>query len=119
VRCKASGRLEPASTVGCDKQTLFLRQFQTQVLVDGEYRTIQECYDWAAGQPSRVEKRSQPLGGCTLIGHVQVSWLNVKAKFSGCLYRTDGRRHNEKADVPEDRRRLAAMIQENPCDGNV
>ncbi len=54
VQCKAPGRLQPASTVWCDKDTLFLRQFQTQVLVDGQYRTIQESYDAAAGQLSPV-----------------------------------------------------------------
>ncbi len=54
IECQAAGRLQPKSSVWCDRDTLFLRQFQTQVLVDGQYRTLQESYDSVAGQPSPV-----------------------------------------------------------------
>jgi hypothetical protein len=54
IACHAAGRQQPKSTVWFDKETLFLRQFRTQLLVDGQYRTLEESYDSAAGQPSPV-----------------------------------------------------------------
>jgi hypothetical protein len=54
IQCRAAGRLQPKSSVWCDKSTLFLRQFQTQLAVDGQYRTIQESYDCGPGQVSPV-----------------------------------------------------------------
>jgi hypothetical protein len=54
IACQAAGRQQPKSTVWCDKKTHFLRQFQTQLAVDGQYRTITESYDTAPGQLSPV-----------------------------------------------------------------
>jgi hypothetical protein len=54
VACHAAGRQQPKSTLWCDKDTRFLRQFQTQMAVDGQYRTITECYETAPGQLSPV-----------------------------------------------------------------
>jgi hypothetical protein len=54
IQCQAGGRQQPKSTVWCDKQTQFLRRFQTQLAVDGQYRTIAESYDTAGGQTSPV-----------------------------------------------------------------
>jgi hypothetical protein len=54
IQCLATGRMQPRSTIWCEKETLFLRQFQTQVAVEGQYRTIQESYDCAKGESSPV-----------------------------------------------------------------
>jgi hypothetical protein len=45
VECLAEGRVRPKSTFWCDQQTLFLRQFQTQMAVGGQYRVVQESYE--------------------------------------------------------------------------
>jgi hypothetical protein len=44
VECQARGRLRPKTTIWCDRQTLFLRQFKTQVAAGGQYQTIYESY---------------------------------------------------------------------------
>jgi hypothetical protein len=54
VECLAAGRIRPKATVWCDKDTLFLRQFQTQLAFNGRYQTIQESYDCGKGQYSPV-----------------------------------------------------------------
>lgn len=54
IQCLAAGRVRPKSTIWCDKQTLFLRQFQTQVAFQGRYRTIQESYAVTKGPTAPV-----------------------------------------------------------------
>ena len=54
VECLATGRVRPRTTVWCDKDTLFLRQFQTQLAFNGRYQTIQESYDCGKGLYSPV-----------------------------------------------------------------
>jgi len=54
IECLAAGRLRPKTTIWCDKETLFLRQFQTQLAAGGRYRTIQESYDCPKGQYAPV-----------------------------------------------------------------
>jgi len=54
VECMAQGRMQPKSRMWCDKDTLFLRQFETQVAFRGQYHTIQESYDCAKGAESPV-----------------------------------------------------------------
>jgi hypothetical protein len=44
IVCLAKGRLRPTTTIWCDKETLFLHQFQTQVATNGEYSSLQESY---------------------------------------------------------------------------
>jgi hypothetical protein len=64
IECLAKGRLRPASSLWVDKETFFLRQFQTQLAVDGQMRTITESYDAAAGQSAPVVTpiNALPLG---------------------------------------------------------
>lgn len=45
VECMAAGRLRPKTTIWCEQKSMFLRQFQTQVAVGGQYRLIQESYE--------------------------------------------------------------------------
>jgi hypothetical protein len=45
IECLANGRLKPASAIWVDQETLFLRQFQTQLPVAGALRTVQETYE--------------------------------------------------------------------------
>lgn len=45
IECLATGRVRPQTSVWCDQQTLFLRQFQTQMAVGGQYRLVQESYE--------------------------------------------------------------------------
>jgi hypothetical protein len=54
VDCLTRGKNRPQSTVWCDRETLFLRQFQTQVIFNGGYHTVQESYDCATGQTTPV-----------------------------------------------------------------
>ena len=54
VRCLAQGRIRPQSTLWCDQKTLFLRQFETQIAFNGQYRTVQESYSCAKGSTSPV-----------------------------------------------------------------
>jgi len=54
IQCLAAGRIRPEATIWCDKRTLFLRQFQTQVAFQGRYRTIQESYACAKGPTAPV-----------------------------------------------------------------
>jgi hypothetical protein len=54
IKCLAASRVRPQGTIWCDKQTLFLRQFQTQVAFQGRYRTIQESYACAKGATAPV-----------------------------------------------------------------
>lgn len=64
VQCQAQGRIQPQSTVWCDKDTLFLRQFQTQLAFDGRYRTVQESFECPKGDYSPVlaSVNALPLG---------------------------------------------------------
>lgn len=50
IECLAKGRLRPATTIWCDKDTLFLRQFQTQVANNGQMHVLQESYAVPKGQ---------------------------------------------------------------------
>jgi len=54
VECMAQGPVRPNSTLWCDKSSLFLRQFQTQVAFNGTYRTIQESYECSKSLSSPV-----------------------------------------------------------------
>jgi len=54
IQCLAASRVRPRGSIWCDKQTLFLRQFQTQVAFQGRYRTIQESYACAKGATAPV-----------------------------------------------------------------
>ncbi len=54
IECLTKGRLRPKTTIWCDTQTVFLRQFQTQLAFQGRYRTIRESYDCPEGQFSPV-----------------------------------------------------------------
>lgn len=54
IECLAKGRLKPASAIWVDQETLFLRQFQTQLPVAGTMRTIQETYEPGAAGHSPV-----------------------------------------------------------------
>lgn len=54
IECLSKGRLRPQTSIWCDKETLFLRQFQTQLAFQGRYRTIHESYDCPDGQFSPV-----------------------------------------------------------------
>jgi hypothetical protein len=54
VECMTKGRSGPKSTLWCDRDTLFLRQFQTQIVFNGKYRTLQESYDCGKGLVSPV-----------------------------------------------------------------
>jgi hypothetical protein len=54
IKCLAKGRFRPQTTLWCEKQTLFLRQFRTQVAVAGKLRTIQESYDPPTGRTAPV-----------------------------------------------------------------
>jgi hypothetical protein len=64
VECLAQGRVRPKTTLWCDKETCFLRQFQTQLAFNGRYQTIQESYDCAKGLTSPVVAsiNALPLG---------------------------------------------------------
>ncbi len=80
IECLAKGRLRPATSIWCDKETLFLRQFQTQVANNGEMHLLQESYAVPKGQfapvvapinalpialPAFVPKGSKNLNGFT------------------------------------------------------
>ncbi len=54
VQCLAKGRLRPQATVWCDRNTLFLRQFQTQFAFNGQYRTVNESYACSKGPTAPV-----------------------------------------------------------------
>lgn len=54
IECLAKGRLQPATVIWCDKQTLFLQQFQTQLATNGRYRVIRESYSVPKGVSAPV-----------------------------------------------------------------
>ncbi len=54
IECLAKGRLQPATVIWCDKKTLFLQQFQTQLATNGRYRVIQESYSVPKGMSAPV-----------------------------------------------------------------
>lgn len=64
IECLAQGRVRPKASVWCDKQTLFLRQFETQVAFRGRYYTVQESYDCAKGElaPVMASVNVLPIG---------------------------------------------------------
>lgn len=64
VECLTAGRIRPRTTIWCDTDTLFLRQFETQLAVNGKMRTIQESYDCAKGafSPVIAPVNAIPLG---------------------------------------------------------
>jgi hypothetical protein len=54
VQCLAQGRVRPQTTLWCEKESLFLRQFQTQLAFDGRYHVVQESYECEKGTVSPV-----------------------------------------------------------------
>lgn len=64
IECLTAGRIRPKTTIWCDTDTLFLRQFETQLAVNGTMRTIQESYDCAKGAfcPVIAPVNAIPLG---------------------------------------------------------
>jgi hypothetical protein len=64
IECLAQSRVRPKASVWCDKETLFLRQFETQVAFRGSYYTVQESYDCAKGAvaPVMASVNALPLG---------------------------------------------------------
>jgi len=54
IRCLLPGRARPASTLWIERGSLAIRQFQTQMLVQGQFRTVTESYQFAGGKPSPV-----------------------------------------------------------------
>lgn len=53
IQCLAKGRLQPATTIWCDQETRFLRQFQTQLPAAGQFVVVQESY--------ATQQRSAPV----------------------------------------------------------
>lgn len=54
IECLAKGRLKPATKIWVDKETLFMRKFQTELPVAGAMRTVGETYEPGAGGHSPV-----------------------------------------------------------------
>ncbi|MGI8978475.1 MAG: hypothetical protein ACR2FY_04555 [Pirellulaceae bacterium] len=54
IECLAKGRLKPATKIWVDKDTLFLRRFQTELPVAGALRTVEETYEPGDGGQSPV-----------------------------------------------------------------
>lgn len=54
VECLARGRIRPKSVMWVDEESGFLRQYQTELAVNGKMRPIVESYDHAKGEPAPV-----------------------------------------------------------------
>jgi len=54
IECLAKGRIRPKTTIWCDKETLFLHQIESQVVVGGRFRKVQESYSVADGATAPV-----------------------------------------------------------------
>ena len=55
IRCLVEGgRQQPVAAFWADQDTLALKQIQTQLPVQGQFRTVTESYQFAEGQPSPV-----------------------------------------------------------------
>src|SRR5262249_14626855 len=54
VGCQHGGQQQPMTTLWMDQQSLALQQLQTQLPVQGGFRTITESYRTAGGQPAPV-----------------------------------------------------------------
>ncbi len=54
VRCLESKQPRPVTVLWIDRQTLALRQLQTQLPTPDGFRTITQSYEFTAGQPSPV-----------------------------------------------------------------
>jgi hypothetical protein len=54
IECLARGRIRPKSVIWVDEQTGFMRQFETELAVNGKMRKIIESNDHAKDQPSPV-----------------------------------------------------------------
>jgi hypothetical protein len=54
IQCQIEGRPQPATTIWVEKDSLALRQMQTQLPVPGGFRTVTESYQFPAGQASPV-----------------------------------------------------------------
>jgi hypothetical protein len=54
VQAKVGQRKQPMTTLWLDQKSMALRQVQTQLPVQGAFRTVTESYQTAGGQPSPV-----------------------------------------------------------------
>jgi hypothetical protein len=54
VECLARGRIRPKSVMWVDEESGFLRQYQTELAVNGNMRPIVESYDHVKGEPAPV-----------------------------------------------------------------
>jgi hypothetical protein len=54
VECLARGRIRPKSVMWVDEESGFLRQYQTELAVNGKMRPIVESYDHAKDEPAPV-----------------------------------------------------------------
>lgn len=54
IRSLSPGQPHPKTTVWVDRESMTLRQIQTQLRVQGEFRTVTESYDFVDGQPAAV-----------------------------------------------------------------
>jgi hypothetical protein len=53
VKCMIEGK-QPLTTLWVDQKSMTIRRFQTQLHIQGAYRTITENYEYQDGQPSPV-----------------------------------------------------------------
>jgi hypothetical protein len=76
IRCLAKGRMQPDTTIWCDKETKFLRQFQTQLPAAGQYVLVHESYT--------AEQQASPvLPPVTALPVAMPAFVQKGAKSSG------------------------------------